>query len=142
MKRTLMRRPWCVALLGLLLAGCAAEKPWLTSGQKTEIFDAAWTTIAERHYDPTLGGVDWKQVHTQVAPRVDAATNDAEFLAAMRGMTTALGQSHINVMPPDEEVEREAKQDATAAKPDDAADALAIALCHINSASYTAGVRS
>ena len=27
-------------------------------------------------------------------------------------------------------------------KPDDAADALAIALCHINSASYMAGVRA
>ncbi len=91
-----------------LLCGCATEKPWLTTGQRREIFDAAWTTIADRHYDPKLGGVDWQHVHDEVGPKVDQASNDGEFRSALRELTAALGHSHVNVLPPDDELDGDA----------------------------------
>src|SRR5262245_41556210 len=90
-----------------LLAACAtaAKKPSLSQSQRREVFEAAWARIPELHYDPALGGVDWKAVHDATAPKVDACTSDAELVTVLNDMLGALGHSHVGVFPPDEDVE-------------------------------------
>src|ERR1043165_1360051 len=106
MRRVFQRLAFVVAVVSWS-SSCATEKPWLPSGQRREILDAAWTTIAERHYDPSLGGVDWNHVHEEVTPKVEHAANEAELRSAFHELTSALGQSHVNVLPPDAETETE-----------------------------------
>lgn len=50
-----------------LLSGCAQQQrePRLSEAERQaniESFDAIWTTIRDRHWDPTLGGLDWQGV--------------------------------------------------------------------------------
>src|SRR5262249_4283712 len=74
-------------------------------------FVAAWTAIEEKHFDPRMNGVDWQAVRASVAPKVDAAHDDAEFLAALQEMIRSLGESHIGIGPPLEEHERPQRND-------------------------------
>ena len=94
-------------LLLPLLAACAAaaKKPSLDASQRREVFEAAWARIPELHYDPQLGGVDWKAVHDSTAPKVDACKSDEELVTVLNEMLGALGHSHVAVFPPDEDVE-------------------------------------
>src|SRR5437867_3548852 len=71
----------------------------LTIDQRHEVFLAAWKAIRDKHFDPKMNGVDWEAVRARIAPKVDAAHGDEEFLAAMQEMIQSLGQSHIGVGP-------------------------------------------
>lgn len=108
------------ALLAPFLAACAAARdgaeprsvaapeapaPSLDLAQRREVFEAAWSKIAELHFDPTLGGVDWKAAHDEAAPKVDAAASDEDFQAALNGMIEKLGHSHVQVLAPTEDDE-------------------------------------
>src|SRR5215470_4962860 len=86
----------------------SAPKPALTLEERRAIFVAAWTAIEEKHFDPKLNGVDWQAVRASVAPKVDAAHDDAEFLSALQEMIRSLGESHIGIGPPLEEHEHKA----------------------------------
>ncbi|MCA8960251.1 MAG: hypothetical protein KDC38_07045 [Planctomycetes bacterium] len=62
-------------------------------------FDKVWTTIRDRHYDETLGGVDWEAVRTELRPRVVAATSDEEVRRILQDMISRLGLSHFQIIP-------------------------------------------
>ena len=81
-------------------ADASSANPDLTLEQRRAIFQAAWKQIQEKHFDPAMNGVDWDAVRVRIAPAVDAARDDAEFLAALQEMIQCLGQSHIGVGPP------------------------------------------
>ncbi|MFN0205586.1 MAG: S41 family peptidase [Planctomycetota bacterium] len=72
----------------------------LTIEQKREILESAWTKIRDKHFDPTLGGVDWNAAKAKVAPKVDSAASTAQLAMALNEMTDALGHSHVQIMPP------------------------------------------
>jgi carboxyl-terminal processing protease len=74
--------------------------PALTLEQRRAIFQEAWKQIQEKHFDPAMNGVDWDAVRAHIAPKVDAARDEAEFLAALEEMIKSLGQSHIGIGPP------------------------------------------
>jgi carboxyl-terminal processing protease len=57
-----------------------------------ESFEVVWSTIRDKHYDPTLGGLDWKAVHDELLPKVEKAESKAEARAAM---TEALDRLHL-----------------------------------------------
>ena len=115
MKRTLL----IVLLSALLCLGIAAQTPQPTQGVpggvpggvpvrvvvsanvRQETFDIVWRTVKEKHFDPTLGGLDWDKVREQYAPRAAAAKSDAEFYGVLRQMLAELHQSHFNIIPPD-----------------------------------------
>ncbi len=80
----------CAVALALLVgAGCRATgkkkqpatKPSqrqaaLSSEQRpknVESFDYVWMTIREKHWDPTLGGLDWDAVRAELRPKVEQA---------------------------------------------------------------------
>lgn len=68
-------------------------------------FEIVWSTVKEKHFDPTFGGVDWDKVHADYAPRVSSAKSDSEFYALLQQMLGELGQSHFNIFPPDSVLE-------------------------------------
>jgi len=72
-----------------------------TAGVRQETFDIVWRTVKEKHFDPTLGGLDWDKIREQYAPRAAAAKSDAEFYDVLRQMLGELHQSHFNIIPPE-----------------------------------------
>ena len=72
---------------------------------RQETFDIVWRTVKEKHFDPTLGGLDWDKVREQYAPRAAAAKTDNELYGILRQMLGELHQSHFNIIPPEAVVE-------------------------------------
>jgi carboxyl-terminal processing protease len=62
-------------------------------------FDEIWNTVRERHWDATLGGVDWEAARAELRPRVVAATDAEAARAVMRDLLGRLRQSHFNIIP-------------------------------------------
>ncbi len=62
-------------------------------------FDQVWTTIKDQHWDPTLGGLDWNAVRTELRPRAEAATTMAAAREVMGDMIGRLKQSHFGIIP-------------------------------------------
>ncbi|MBN2446488.1 MAG: hypothetical protein JXO22_07180 [Phycisphaerae bacterium] len=121
------RRLLCLAGLGVLLAaglmtgsGCATTgriEPTLTPEQRelnVASFDYMWTTIRDKHWDPTLGGLDWDAVRDELRPKVEQADKMSEARAAMRGLIARLGKSHFNLIPSEVYDDMQAEDDETA----------------------------
>jgi carboxyl-terminal processing protease len=95
--------PYLVALLVCV----AIWMPMLGTGTLTadqqavnlETFDYVWTTVRDKHFDPTLGGLDWQAVRDELRPQMEAATTVGESRAILEEMTSRLGQSHFGVIP-------------------------------------------
>lgn len=88
------------------------DKSLLTPEQRErnlESFDTIWKTVRERHWDPSLGGLDWDGIHKELRPKVENAKDMAEARSAMKEMLGRLEQSHFNVIPSDayEEMDKE-----------------------------------
>lgn len=72
---------------------------------RQETFDKVWSTVNEKHYDPTFGGVDWNKVRTVYEPRAMAAgLSEKEFHDVLRQMLGELKLSHFGIHPPAAEV--------------------------------------
>jgi carboxyl-terminal processing protease len=69
------------------------------------ILDAAWKTVRDKHYDKTLGGVDWNAVRTRYEPLALSAPSEAAFYRALNQMIGELGQSHMMITGPGSEDE-------------------------------------
>lgn len=83
----------------LLLAAPPAE---LTPAQRTvhlQSFEQVWSTVAKRHWDPTLGGLDWQKVKDTFRPQVERARHPEEVRAALREMLAQLKQTHFGIVP-------------------------------------------
>src|SRR5581483_9309030 len=57
------------------------------------ILDAAWKLVRDKHYDKTLGGVDWTAVRARYQPLALAAPTDAAFYRTLNQIIGELGQS-------------------------------------------------
>jgi len=86
-------------------AGVTAQKPAALSAERRAehlaAFDQIWTTVRDRHWDPTLNGVDWDRARRELRPKVEAAASDNDARAAMNALVDRLGQTHFNVIPGD-----------------------------------------
>ena len=81
------------------------------TAERREILDAAWRTVRDKHYDPTLGGLDWQAVRRRYEPRALSAPDDAAFYRTLNDMIGELGQSHMMITGPgatDDDAEPEA----------------------------------
>ena len=82
----------------------ATEPAALTNAQRDlhiQSFDHVWMTVATKHFDPTIGGLDWGAVRAELRPRVVNANTAREARAAMSEMLRRLGQSHFGIIPAD-----------------------------------------
>jgi carboxyl-terminal processing protease len=64
-----------------------------------ESFDRVWNTVREKHWDSSLGGLDWDAVRAELRPRVEKAESDVEVRAIIGDMLARLHQSHFAVIP-------------------------------------------
>jgi carboxyl-terminal processing protease len=77
---------------------------------RQETFDLVWRTVKEKHFDPTLGGLDWDKVRERYAPRVSAVKSDGELYVVLQQMLGELHQSHFYVIPPEALVQSKSKE--------------------------------
>jgi carboxyl-terminal processing protease len=64
------------------------------------IFEGAWSLVRDKHFDKTLGGLDWNSVRTKYEPLALAAPDAATFYRFVNQMLGELGQSHLEVAGP------------------------------------------
>jgi carboxyl-terminal processing protease len=87
----------------LLVTGCGTPGTGeLTRGERRlnlESFEQVWTTIRDKHYDPTLGGLDWQGVHDELLVKMKTARNMSEARTVLNDMISRLDQSHFAVIP-------------------------------------------
>jgi carboxyl-terminal processing protease len=96
-----------LALVGLFaIAEAATAAPPTTPAQDADreavnlaTFDRAWSLVADTHWDPDLGGVDWQAVRDELRPRAGAARSDRELRRVLEEMVGKLGQSHFALLP-------------------------------------------
>jgi carboxyl-terminal processing protease len=95
--------------LGLVAANEAAQQTevWLAS------FEQAWVTIRDKHFDKSLGGLDWEAVRAETRAEVSRAGDAAAARKAIETMLGKLGHSHVGIVPR-EEYERSGAQRALA----------------------------
>jgi carboxyl-terminal processing protease len=93
-----VRHAGLAAALGAALA-IGAATPRAQAPQAAQTFDAAWTEVRDRHFDPTLNGVDWDAVRDELRPRALQARTTDELRAVLRDMLGRLGQSHFAIIP-------------------------------------------
>ncbi len=60
-------------------------------------FEQVWSTINEKYYDETFGGVDWQRVRKMYEPKAMKAQSRAEFHKILNQMLSELKVSHLGV---------------------------------------------
>lgn len=73
-----------------------------TTANRQLAFEKVWTTINEKHFDPTFGGVDWQKTRTVYEPQALAAKSIADFNQVLNRMLGELKLSHFAVYQPAE----------------------------------------
>jgi carboxyl-terminal processing protease len=81
-----------------------------TAEIRKETFDIVWRTVKEKHFDPTLGGVDWQKVREKYEPRVSTLNDNNALYALLQEMLGELHQSHFNIIPPEAIVPDDVKE--------------------------------
>src|SRR4029078_7111631 len=79
-------------------AGTPATPERAASARTTErraILDAASRAERDKHYDKTLGGLDWNAVRAKYEPLALGAPSEAAFYHVLNQMIRDLRQSHL-----------------------------------------------
>jgi carboxyl-terminal processing protease len=79
-----------------------SSAPALTPEQRQrnlESFEHVWQTVRDKHWDPKIGGLDWRAVHDEFRPRMEKADNMAQCREILTAMLQRLGQSHFGIIP-------------------------------------------
>jgi carboxyl-terminal processing protease len=85
-----------------LVSNVAAQQSHQSSPQvRQKTFEAVWTTIQKKYFDPNFGGLDWNKVRERYAPQVAAVKTDAELYELLNKMLGELRTSHLAVLPPE-----------------------------------------
>jgi carboxyl-terminal processing protease len=80
-----------------------------TADLRRETFEQVWRTVRDKHFDPTLGGLDWNKIHEKYEPQLATIKTDDQLYAMLQNMIGELGQSHFNIVPPTALVEEGGK---------------------------------
>ena len=89
-------------VLAFLLAGVQAEKPAPTPAERQRYIDSfehVWKTVRDKHWDPTLNGLDWQAIHDELQPQVEKAVGIGEVRGVLQEMLGRLKQSHFAIIP-------------------------------------------
>ena len=95
--RAVVAALWALAWALLTTDGSATAFGQVESAVET--FDAAWEIIAETHFDPEFGGLDWNGVRDELRPRAEAAESTAELRVVINEMLSRLELSHFALWP-------------------------------------------
>jgi carboxyl-terminal processing protease len=64
-----------------------------------ESFDKAWSTVAEKYWDPKMNGVDWQGARAELRPKVASASSPSEARQLIESLLARLGHSHVGILP-------------------------------------------
>lgn len=62
-------------------------------------FETVWSTIRDKHWDTSPGGLDWQAIHEEYRPQVESAASTDAARALMRQMLGRLKQTHFAIFP-------------------------------------------
>jgi carboxyl-terminal processing protease len=121
MKKVLRSVLLSLFLVSIAIAQSSAPIPVTASSARTddtrntaeirkETFDIVWRTVKDKHFDPTLGGVDWQKVREKYEPRVSTLNDNNALYALLQEMLGELHQSHFNIIPPEAIVPDDVKE--------------------------------
>jgi len=99
-----MRSSTAILVAALAWTGAAAGRSSLTPDERRlniESFEEVWTTVRDKHWDPSLGGLDWQAVHDELRPAVENASTMEEARQAMAKMLKRLKETHFGIVPSD-----------------------------------------
>ena len=88
-----------VVVLTLCVVVSAQSGKPSTAALREKTFELVWKTVNEKYFDPTFGGVDWKKIHEEYAPRVAQTKNDEELIELLTEMVGKLPVSHLEIVP-------------------------------------------
>jgi len=71
------------------------------------VFNAVWSLVADKHYDPKLQGVDWPAAAKKFGPEAAAAADKKSLYAAINRMLDLLKDSHTRALNPEQAEERQ-----------------------------------
>src|SRR5690606_30126572 len=77
-----------------------ASLPPLPEGKHVEVLDEVWKRVVQKHYDVTLGCLDWPALRETYAKKVAEAADAREAYRLINEMLGELGQSHFRLWPP------------------------------------------
>ncbi len=109
---------------GLLLAGCVStpaprvpldDIPPSQLDRATRnlrVFKAAWSLVADHHYDPKWHGVDWRAAAATFGPEAAAAADKKALYGVINRMTDLLSDSHTRALTPEQAEERQTQMRA------------------------------
>ncbi len=107
-----------LACAALVLAGCVStpaprvaldDLPPSQVDRATRnlrVFNAAWSLVADKHFDPKLQGVDWPAAAKRFGPEAAAAPDKKALYAALNRMLDLLNDSHTRALAPEQATER------------------------------------
>jgi carboxyl-terminal processing protease len=84
-------------------------------------FDHVWTTVRDKHWDPSLGGLNWEGVRDELRPKAEQAATAELLDAVLNEMLGRLKQSHFGIIP--QSAYEGLKSTAAGASSDENADA-------------------
>ncbi len=79
----------------------ARSDPILDPSVRLQSFEKVWTTVRDKHWDPSLHGLDWNAVREEFLPRATEAATTEQLDEVLNEMLGRLGQSHFGVIPAD-----------------------------------------
>jgi carboxyl-terminal processing protease len=105
------------SLLGLQEPETRPAVPPFSSDLALQTFDSVWSRVANTHYDPDMGGVDWEAVRAELEPRAAASTSNEELRGVLSDMVSRLGLSHFVIFGPEAGAALEAASDEAGGAP-------------------------
>src|SRR5207244_6240564 len=93
-----------LVILGIASVPLAAAQAQMNPAERESTlasFEYVSKTVQDTYWDPKMGGLDWKAVHDELRPKVEAAKTREQARAAMSEMLDRLKQSHFGIFSAD-----------------------------------------
>lgn len=74
--------------------------PTLPESRHRRTFEQVWKLVLDKHYDPTLGCVDWPAARVRYGKALAKTHDQIEAFAVINEMLGELGQSHVKLFSP------------------------------------------
>ncbi|MCR9162827.1 MAG: S41 family peptidase [Nannocystaceae bacterium] len=74
-----------------------SDLPPLPESRYRRTFEQAWRLVLEKHYDPTLGCVDWPAARLRYGEALSKTRDRTEAFEVINEMLDELGQSHVKL---------------------------------------------
>lgn len=71
--------------------------PALPESRYRRTLEQAWKLVLDKHYDPTLGCVDWPEARVRYGKKLAETRDQTEAFGVINDMLGELGQSHVKL---------------------------------------------